>query len=90
MEDNHSEGRARYQELYHASATGAEECESVIDKTHATELKFAAQVWRHLYHVIVNAFEFRYIALLGISIQTQIDTTTEIDVSMYASPDVTA
>ena len=42
-----------------ASTTGAEEYESVIDKTHATELKFAAQVRRHLYHVIVNAFELR-------------------------------
>ena len=76
MEDNRSKGHA----LYQASTTGAEECEIVIDETHATELKFAEQVRKHLYHVIVNAFELRYIALLGISIQTQIDTTTGIDV----------
>ena len=42
-----------------ASTTGAEGYESVINKTHATELKFAAQVRRHLYHVIVNAFKLR-------------------------------
>ena len=42
-----------------ASTTGAEEYDSLIDKTHVTELKFAAQVRRHLYHVIVNAFELR-------------------------------
>ena len=85
MEDNRSQGRKLYQELDHAST---EECKSVIDKTHAAELRFLAQVWRHLYHVIVNSFELRYIALLGISIQTQIGTTTGVDVSIYASPDV--
>ena len=47
MKDNRSEGRALYQELGHASTTGAEACNNVIDKTHATELKFLAQVRRH-------------------------------------------
>ena len=42
-----------------ASTTGAEEYDSLIDKTHETELTFAAQVRRHLYHVIMNAFELR-------------------------------
>ena len=59
MEDNRSKGRTLYQDLDHTSTTGAEKYESVIDKTHATELKFAAQVRRHLYYVIVNAFELQ-------------------------------